>query len=112
VNSLSKRKIAIYSSIAVIVAIAFWFGGFLYFSNSDDWSVAQREIANSQTVKEQVELVRKISLSPMGFSYRFSGKSAEAQLNVRVEGDKKEAKFKVEIDMVSGRWAIRRIDTI
>jgi hypothetical protein len=107
----NKRKLLMYGVVAVVVAVGFWLGGYSYFRYSDEWPAAQQVISNSDFVTSSVGKVRKIELSPFGFYYRFSGDWAQARVCIVVTGDKAEARFKADVEMVNGRWSLKRIET-
>jgi hypothetical protein len=109
---ISKRKLLLYGALAVTVAIGLWLGGYSYFINSDDWSSAEQVISKSEPVISRVGVVQKITLSPLGFYYRFSGDWAQMHASMTVIGDKAEARFKVEMEMANGRWILTRIETL
>ncbi len=106
---MTVRKALLYSLLAVLVTLGFWVGGYAYFINSDDWYLAQKTISTSETVASSVGPVRDISVSPFGFSYRFSGEWGQAKLRLLVHGDKGEAKFKADLEKSKGKWTLVRI---
>jgi len=106
---LKRRKVVIYGAIAVVVALAFSFGGYAYFLKSDDWLIAKRQISTAQAVTDVVGKVKHISPSPLGFSYRGSGDWSEASVRMRIVGDKAEGQFKVEFEITDGRFALKKV---
>ena len=104
------KKALLYGFLAVLVTITFWLGGYAYFVGSDDWHVAQETIVNSKIVTSEVGKVEDISVSPFGFSYRFSGQWGEARLRLLVRGDSGEAKFKAVLEKSKGKWKLAGIE--
>jgi len=109
---IKKRKILLYVLIAVVVVVGFWLGGYSYFRYSTDWSAAQQLIAKSEPVTSRVGNVTDVSVSPFGFLYRFSGDWATANATVTVTGDRGKGRFRVELEMVDGRWRIVQLKPI
>jgi len=106
---MKQRRVIAYGAIAIVVAIGFWLGGYFYFVNSDDWLLAERQISTSPAVTDVVGKVKRISPSPLGFFYRFSGDWAKANMRMQIAGEKNVSRFKVELEMVSGRWTVKKV---
>lgn len=107
---MSKRRLAAYAGLTVLVVGAFWIGGYAYFTNSESWDAAKQVISSSGTVTSRVGKVNKVLPSIFGFHYRYSGDSDKARLVVTVEGDKARARFRAQLDKVGGAWVLVRID--
>ena len=107
---MTMKKALLYGLLAVLVTMAFWLGGYAYFVGSSDWRLAKEAIVNSETVTSEVGMVTDISVSPFGFSYRFSGQWAEAELRLLVRGDAGESRFKANLEKSDGEWELGRIE--
>jgi len=107
---MTMKKVLLYGLLAVLVAIAFWLGGYAYFVGSDDWRLAQETIVNAKTVTSEVGNVEDISVSPLGFSYRFSGRGGEVRFQLLVRGDSGESKYKAVLEKSKGKWKLIRIE--
>lgn len=107
---MTMKNALLYGLLAVLVTIGFWLSGYTYFVNSDNWHVAQETIANSKIVTSEVGNVKDISVSPFGFSYRFSGQWEQAKLRLLVRGDLGKSKFKAVLEKSKGKWRLVRIE--
>lgn len=106
---MKQRRVVAYAAVAIVVAIGFWLGGYFYFVNSDDWLLAERQISMAPAVTNVVGKVERISPSPLGFFYRFSGDWAQANMRMQIAGDKTAGRFKVELEMVGGHWTVKGV---
>jgi hypothetical protein len=110
IAAMTMKKTLLYGLLAVLVTVGFWLGGYAYFVGSDDWRVAQETIASSEVLTSKVGKVKGISVSPLGFSYRFSGQWGEAKLRLLVRGDSGESKCKAVLEKSKGKWKLVRIE--
>ena len=109
---MNRGKMLLSGLLALLVTVAFWIGGFTYFTLSEDWKMVKDLISDSESVISSVGLVEEMSPSLFGFSYRSSGDWARANLRVMVRGDKGEAHFAVEVERPKGKWSIESIAKI
>lgn len=105
----SKKKL-LYGLLAVLVTVGFWLGGFLHFVNSDEWYLAKESISTSEIVTSDVGHVKEISVSPLGFSYRFSGDWGQAKLRLLIRGDRGEGKYAAELEKTDDNWTLVRVE--
>lgn len=105
----SKKKL-LYGLLAVLVTIGFWLGGYLHFVNSDEWILAKKAISASEIVTSDVGQVSEVTVSPLGFSYRFSGEWGQAKLRLLVRGDRGEAKYSAELEKTHDNWTLVRVE--
>ena len=109
-KAMTRKKKLMYGGMALMIAVASWFGGYVFFVNSEDWSSAKRIIKNTEVVKSRVGDVKDIELFLWGTQYRFSGDWARAELNLEISGEKDVAEFFVEIEKDrKGVWIIKQI---
>lgn len=92
------------------MTVGFWLGGYLYFVNSDEWILAKKAISASKIVTSDVGQVSEVTVSPLGFSYRFSGEWGQAKLRLLVRGDRGEAKYSAELEKTNDNWTLRRVE--
>jgi len=108
-KTLTKKKISIYTLLAIISVLMFWLGGYYSFVNSSNWVEIESAIKNNTVVVSAVGKVQKVISSPFGFFYRSSGNWAETKLNVVITGDVTTAAFSVEASKNNSPWKIGRI---
>lgn len=107
---MTSKKKFLYGLLAVLVTVGFWLGGFLYFVNSDEWDLAKESISASEIVTSDVGHVKEISVSPLGFSYRFSGDWGQAKLRLLIRGDRGEGKYAAELEKTHDNWTLVRVE--
>lgn len=92
--------------IPLAAVVLFWLGGYTYFRLSDDWQEIRRLLVQSPAIASQVGQVSEITVSPMPFTYSFSGDSARATLRITVVGSSGEYRAVVEAKKRNGVWSI------
>jgi hypothetical protein len=107
---MTKRRILTYTSLAVVIILAFWIGVYTYFVNSEDWVSIESVIKKTDVVTTRVGRVQKIETSPFGYSYSSDGMWATARFKLTITGEKDVALFRVEIEKSDNVWKIIRIE--
>jgi len=107
---MTRKKMLIYGGFALIITVASWLGGYLFFVNSEEYYSVVRVIKNSEVIKLRVGNVKDISVSLWDFQYKFSGDWARAELNVEISGEKDIAEFSIDIEKNrKDGWVIKRV---
>ena len=107
---MSRNKKFVYGGIALFIVVASWFGGYVFFVNSGEWTTVKQIIRHSEGIQSRVGDVKDISVSPWGLKYSFSSNWARAELDLNISGEKDVARFSVEIEKDRrGAWVIKRI---
>jgi hypothetical protein len=101
---MTKKKLIRMAVIPLAAIFLFWVGGFFYFKSTDDWQKIKILLGKLPEVQEKVGVVEEITLSPFPFSYRFSGDTASAKLNVSVKGNIGKTKFQGQYEKKNGEW--------
>lgn len=95
-----------YALIPLSAVLVFWWGGYFYFKGSSDWQEIQVILSSDPAILAQVGEIKEISVSPMPFTYRFSGDYSKATLRITVVGTRGEHHAKIEAERRNGRWAL------
>lgn len=103
---LTRSKLVRYLFIPVAAILAFWWGGFFYFKSSSDWEDVQTLLAHSPEIRALVGEVKRISVDPLPFTYRFSGDYAQATLKVTLTGTNGEFQRTIDLEKRSGSWVL------
>lgn len=92
--------------IAVILTAVAYPGAWLMVQQSDAYVDAETFIRNDQQVVEAIGSVRKVTLSPFGYSLRYSGANGDASFELTVEAERESASAFVELQK-RGVWEVK-----
>jgi len=106
---MKSRKGLWYATVAVLLGIAVWIGGYVWFINSENWDELSDKIKASEQIRNSTGEVVKIEPGILGFSYRFAGGWAEIDISIKVTGDDGEHKFRVEAERINSEWNVKRV---
>ncbi|MBK9160151.1 MAG: hypothetical protein IPM27_01025 [Nitrosomonadales bacterium] len=90
---------------AILTAIAYP-GAWLMVQQSDAYIDAETFIRTDPQVVEAIGTVRKVSLSPFGYSLRYSGANGDASFELTVEAERESASAFVELQKW-GVWEVK-----
>ena len=90
---------------AVVTAIAYP-GAWWMVQQSDAYIDAETFIRNDQRVLEAIGAIRKVKLSPFGYSLRYSGANGDASFELSVEAERDSAFAFIELQK-RGVWEVK-----
>ena len=92
--------------IAAVIAVVSYPGSWLLVQQSDAYSDAEAFVRNDPRVVEALGAVRKVKLSPFGYSLNYSGASGNASFEMAVEAERESATAFIELQK-RGIWEIK-----
>ena len=92
--------------IAVIVTAIAYPGAWLMVQQSDAYIDAEAFIRNDHQVLETIGAVRKVKLSPFGYSLEYSGANGNASFELSVEAEREPATVYIELQK-RGVWEVK-----
>jgi hypothetical protein len=92
--------------IAVVITAIAYPGAWWMVQQSDAYFDSETFIRNDPQVVEAIGTVRKVSLSPFGYSLRYSGANGDASFELTVEAERETASAFVELQK-RGVWEVK-----
>jgi hypothetical protein len=103
---MTRGRIMRYVLAPLCAILAFWWGGYFYFKGSSDWQDVQALVSKSPEIQSKVGEIKKISVAPFPFMYRFSGEQASATLRITVLGTAGEYSATIDARRRDGVWSL------
>lgn len=104
---MTRGKLVRYFVIPVVAVLAFWWGGYFFFTGSSDWREIQAVLTTDPGIRAKVGDVKSISVAPFPFMYRFSGDYVRATLRVTVVGTVSEYRTTIDAERRAGTWSVQ-----
>ena len=92
--------------IAVVVTAIAYPGAWWMVQQSDAYIDAETFIRNDHQVLEAIGAVRKVKLSPFGYSLEYSGANGDASFELSVEAERGSASAFIELQK-RGVWEVK-----
>ena len=94
--------------VAMAGVVVMWTIGFIGVQSSDAFAYARRALRASPVIRDRLGPVKSVGLSPWGFRVSYYGADADAELECKVKGQRRDATVFLRLHRDTGVWAVRR----